>query len=119
MSLLEVPVATAAKALATFVAEHPHADFEVHDVDLQNVEAVLDQRTRAVDKPTKRNSHVRKLTFSSMTTLINAKHSMIPMCIFELVMGPRTVASNAEGVTNTRFHACIHARCRSYLVPMG
>ena len=59
----------------------------------------------SLDEPGKRNSHVRKLTFSSMTTLINAKDSLIPMGTFELVMGPRTIATHANGATNARFHA--------------
>ena len=68
---------------------HPHADFEVHDIDFQRVEEVLEPRTRTIDKPTKRSGHasVRQLTFSSMTKLISAKRSMIPMGTFELAMG--------------------------------
>ena len=47
--MLEVPVGTAAEVLAMFVASHPHADFEVHDIDLQRVEAVLEPCTLATE----------------------------------------------------------------------
>ena len=77
MPLLEVTVGTSTTAniLARFVAEHPHADFEIHDTDLQRAEAVQTP-TVATDKPRKRSGHVRKPTFSSMTKLINTKCSM-------------------------------------------
>ena len=53
--------------------------------------------------PGHRISHVRKLTFSSMTRLFNAK--LIPMSTFELVMWPRTTATYTNGTTSARFHA--------------
>ena len=107
MLLLGIAVGTASNTLAKFVAEHPHTDFEVHKADLQQVEAVQTP-TLVVDEPWKRNSHVRKLTFSSMPKLINAERSMIPMCTFELAMGPRTIATHAEGTANARFTVHTH-----------
>ena len=103
--MLEVPVGTAAKALSMFVASHPQTDFEVHGIDLQRVDAVLEPHTLTIDKPSMRSGHVRQLTFSSMTKLINAKRSMIPMGTFELLIPPRTIASEANRAKNPRCHA--------------
>ena len=106
MPLLEVTVGTAANILARFVAEHPHAGFEIPNTDLQRVEEVQTP-TRAADKPGKRSGHHCAQTNFFVTKLINAKRSMIPMCIYELATGLRTIATHAVGATIARFSASL------------
>ena len=101
--LLKLPIGRAANFLAKFVGDHPHRDLELRDTDLQQVQHAHTP-TLAVDKPSKRVAHVHKLTFMSMTKVVNAKHSAIPMCTYELVMGPRTIAAKADGGDDSRFH---------------
>ena len=111
--LLELTMGTIVDKLVSFVAAHPHADFELHDTDLTATEAP--SRTAAgnfngaaADKPHKRVAHICqlpfKLPFSSMSKLVSAKHSLLPLCKYEFIMGPRTICTEACGRSNARFN---------------
>ena len=110
--LLELTMGTIVDKLVSFVAAHPHSDFELNDTDLTAAEepsktAGGNFNRAAVDKPHKRAVHICLLPFSSMTKLVSAKQSLVPLCKFEFIMGPRTICTiftEACGGTNARFH---------------
>ena len=103
--LLEVPMGTIVDELAFYVGANPHSDFDLNDTDLVLVEAVDVNRGDAADRPQKRILHIRNLPFSSMTKLINSKHPILPMCKFELIMGPRTISTKDIGGDEPMTHA--------------
>ena len=106
---LELTMCTIVDKLGSFVAEHPHTDFELRDTDLTATEAP--SRTVAgsfngatADKPHEQVEHIHQLTFSSMVSLVGAKYSLLPLCTYEFIMGPRTICTEACGQSESRFN---------------
>ena len=107
--LLELTMCTIVDKLVSFVAAHPRTDFELHDTDLTATEAP--SRTvagsfngAAADKPHKQVEHTCQLPFSSMVSLVSAKYSLLPLCKYEFIMGPRTICTEACGQSDARFN---------------
>jgi hypothetical protein len=80
-------------AVSTFVEENYHTDFNLQATDLEATEGPLMSEPCCTTAPI---AHVRELTFSHMAARIIARSSLVPMCIFEYITGPRTLGKGAH-----------------------
>jgi len=93
LPLLPKPMGLAIIAVANSVDENYHADFDLQDTDLEETQ---EPPRSGPCSPTVHTAHVRELTFSHMAARIHARSSLVPMCIFEYITGPRTLGKGAH-----------------------
>ena len=93
LSLLPKPMGLAILAIARFVEDNYHADFDLQATDLEETQK---PPVSGPGSPTVRNAHITELTFSYMTTQVSARRILVPMCIFEYTTGPRTLGKHAH-----------------------
>ena len=88
LPLLPTQMGLAIVAVSTFVEENYHTDFDLQATDLEATEGPPRSDAGCAAPPI---AHVGGLTFSHMSARITARSSLVPMCVFEYLTGPRTL----------------------------